>query len=381
MTAFQKLASRCGVRQLAAAFIRLNEFVRACLRELAPAPDPAAEAKLPPYAESGADGTAIESGSKLPHSKYAPRDRKGAVHLVHGSRRGLESVAPPGLILCSGLILFLGAALWGAAAFLLPAHAADQRSSAQRANVLGKVVALPDTVAEVQSPATGRILSPRERPFTVGDQVKKGDPLAIIEHRYNLHDASHLSTIRWDLLSVMLEARGAALEAKLAREKAERLLAVGTVSGQQVQALKAAEAVAQAEYQKRKMLLDQQDSQVQGAELVRRGLFSPIDGAISFITFTQGQTINEGVVLFRIVNRKEVGFQAHFAEGDFHRWEAKAEARIHFDSLPGKVFVGRVGVVAPSVDPLSRARDVIFRVPNTGEYLRYGMIGWLEESR
>ena len=75
-TAFQKLASRCGVRQLAAAFIGLNEFVRACLRELAPAPHPSAEAKLPSDAESGAGGTAIESGSKLPHSKYAPRDRK-----------------------------------------------------------------------------------------------------------------------------------------------------------------------------------------------------------------------------------------------------------------------------------------------------------------
>ena len=264
---------------------------------------------------------------------------------------------------------------------LLPVRAADQPPASQRANVLGKVVALPDTVAEVQSPATGRILSPRERPYSVGDQVKKGDPLAIIEHRYNLHDSSHLSTIRWDLLSVMLEARTAAVEAKIAREKAERLMAVGTVSGQRVQELKAAEAMAEAEYRKRKTLLDQQDSQVQGAELVRKGLFSPIDGTINFITFTQGQTINEGVVLFRISNRKEVGFQARFPETEFRRWEGKTQARIHFDSIPGKVFIGKPEVVAPAVDPQSRTRDVIFRVSNTGEYLRYGMIGWLEDAR
>ena len=82
---FQKLASRCasryGVRQLAAAFIRQNDFVRACQRELAPASDPAAEPKLRLMPKSGAGGTAIESGSKLPHSKYASkyasRDRKG----------------------------------------------------------------------------------------------------------------------------------------------------------------------------------------------------------------------------------------------------------------------------------------------------------------
>ena len=166
-----------------------------------------------------------------------------------------------------------------------------------------------------------------------------------------MHDASHLSTVRWDLLTVMLEARTAAVEAKLEREKAERLMALGTVSGQKVQDLKAAEAMAQAEYKKRKTLLDEQDTQLQGADLVRKGLFSPIDGTISFITFTQGQNINEGVVLFRVVNRKEVGFQARFPETEFHRWEGKAQARIHFDALPGKVFIGKPEAVSPQRGP------------------------------
>jgi len=149
---------------------------------------------------------------------------------THGLRRGLESTAPRGLKPCA--MLAMAAVCTVTLLLLLPVRAADQPPASQRANVLGKVVALPDTVAEVQSPATGRILSPRERPYSVGDQVKKGDPLAIIEHRYNLHDSSHLSTIRWDLLSVMLEARTAAVEAKIAREKAERLMELGSVSGQ-----------------------------------------------------------------------------------------------------------------------------------------------------
>jgi RND family efflux transporter MFP subunit len=268
----------------------------------------------------------------------------------------------------------LAAALLGLGSFLVSAGAAAD----QNATVLGQVVELPDTVVEVQAPATGRILPPRADPYTVGDRIKKGDPLAILEHRYNLHDASHISTVRWDLLSVMLEARAAAVNARVQREKAERLLGLGTVSGQQVAALQAAELMAQAEYEKRKTLLEQQDAQVQGTELVRRGIFSPIDGVISFVNFTQGQIINEGVLLFRVVNRKEVGFRARFPETDFHRWEGKAAAKIHFDSLPGKIFEGRPEVVAPAVDPQSRTRDVLFRVENTGEYLRYGMIGRLE---
>ena len=268
----------------------------------------------------------------------------------------------------------LAAALLGLGSLLVSAGAAAD----QVVTVLGQVVSLPDTVAEVQSPATGRILPPRENPYTVGDPVKKGDPLAIIEHRYNLHDASHLSTVRWDLLSVMLDARVAAVTARVEREKAERLFRLGTVSGQEVAALRATELMAKAEYEKRKTLLEQQDAQLQGTELVRRGLFSPIDGVISFVSFTQGQIINEGVLLFRVVNRKEVGFLARFPETDFRRWEGKAAAKIHFDSLPGKIFEGRPEVVSPAVDPQSRTRDVLFRVKNTGDYLRYGMIGRLE---
>src|SRR5262245_883339 len=89
-----------------------------------------------------------------------------------------------------------------------------QAADPQHSSILGKSVPLPDGMAEIQSPATARILAPRERPYTVGDQVKKGDPLAIIEHRYNLHDASHLSTGRWELLRDMLDAREAAVDAK-----------------------------------------------------------------------------------------------------------------------------------------------------------------------
>jgi RND family efflux transporter MFP subunit len=272
------------------------------------------------------------------------------------------------------------AALLGAALSLIPARAADLDAGTAKSSVLGRVVPLPDTVADIVAPATGRILSPRERPYSVGDAVKKGDPVAIIEHRYNLHDASHLSTIRWDLLSVMLEARGAALNAKVARERAERLFALGSASGQEVQSLKAAEAAAHEEYVKRKALLDQADAQMQGAELVRKGIFSPIDGTVSSVTVTQGQTINEGVVLLRVVNRKEVGFAARFPESDFRRWNSKSQARVHFDALPGKVFSARAEVIAPAVDPLARTRDVVFRVQNVGEVLRYGMTGWLESG-
>jgi len=251
--------------------------------------------------------------------------------------------------------------------------------------VLGKVVPLPSTVAEVYSPADGRIISARERPYAVGDAVKKGEPLAVIEHRYNLHDLSHMGTVRWELLSVMLDARRAATEARVEREKAERLLSLGSASEQEVQALRAAEEVAEAEFQKRKTLLEFQDSQVQGSEITRKGLFSPADGEISFASFTQGQLITEGVLLYRIVDRREVAFAARFPESDPRiagpRGNGKSlKVRIRFDGLPDKTYAGTLETVSPVVDPQSRTREVLFRVQNPGLLLRYGMIGYMEEA-
>ncbi|MBF8304963.1 MAG: HlyD protein [Acidobacteria bacterium] len=101
---------------------------------------------------------------------------------------------------------------------------------AQQSLILGKVEPLPSTVAEIYSPADGRVLAAREEPYAVGDAVKKGDPLAVIEHRYNLHDLSHMGTVRWELLSVMLDARRVATKARVDREKAERLSRLGSVS-------------------------------------------------------------------------------------------------------------------------------------------------------
>ncbi len=251
---------------------------------------------------------------------------------------------------------------------------------AQPATVLGEVVPLSDTVAEVQCPAAGRIISPREKPLSVGDKVQAGDPLAIIEHHYVLHDAAHLSNTRWNLLIAMLDARWVALEARIEREKAERLLGLGSVSGRQVQELRAAELVAKAEYDKRRTLLEQQDSQIQRTELVRRGIFSPIEGDISFANFTQGQIINEGVLLFLIVNMKEVGVSARFTEADRNRLKPDSTIRIRFDSVPGEVYTGRVEVMPPAVNPVTRTWDVLFRVENPGKRLRFGMIGRVELS-
>lgn len=243
----------------------------------------------------------------------------------------------------------------------------------------GKVVWLPNTVQEITAPDTGRIISPREQPYTVGDRVKKGAPVAIIQHVYNYHDASHISNARWDLLKEMLETRYEALEARIEREKTERLMTLGSASGQDVLEHKAAEMVTKAQYERRKDLLDQQDQQIAGgANLVRRPLNAAIDGEISFANFAQNQTVNEGFVLYRIVDRSQVGVTARVPESQYRPWPAGTAAKIRFDSLPGKEFRGALVVTPPVVDPGARTRDILFRVANPEELLRFGMIGQVE---
>ena len=52
--------------------------------------------------------------------------------------------------------------------------------------------------------------------------------------------------------------------------------------------------------------------------------------------------------------------------------------RIRIDGLPDKVYAGKLEKVSPLVDPQSRIREVLFRVDNPGQLLRYGMIGRME---
>ena len=222
------------------------------------------------------------------------------------------------------------------------------------------------------------MISAREKPFTVGDRVKKGEALVVISNRYDLHDASHISNTLWDFEKQMIEARYAALEAKIAREKAERLKGLGSVSGQQLAELKAAEQVAQAQYQRQNSLYEQQEEQIKGDTLERRGLVSPIEGQITAATFTQGQMVYEGLLLYRIANLKEVAVSARVPEADFRPWPVGTTAQIRFDDVPGKVFTGKLEIIAPAVDPLSRTRSILFRVENPGELLRFGMIGRVE---
>ena len=234
---------------------------------------------------------------------------------------------------------------------------------------------------EVFSPAAARMVSPREKFFNVGDHVKKGEALVILEHRYNLHDAAHISNVRWDLLKVKLEAQYRAAETRVARERGDRLVALGNMSGQRLQRLKADELQAKAEYDKARTLLEQQDQQIGNQTLVRRPLNSPIEGDIAEAFITQNQLVYEGFKLYRIVNIAQVGITAHVREEDFQAPALGSKARFRFDTVPGKVFTGTLEIIAPNADPDTRTRELTYRVDNAEQLLRLGMIGRMEAAK
>lgn len=267
------------------------------------------------------------------------------------------------------------------AATLLAGVLGCQALWAQAGSAVVRVVPLPESIADVFSPAAVRLVSPREKFYNVGDRVKKGDPIVILEHRYNLHDAAHISNQRWDLLKVKLDAQYRATEARIARERGERLLALGNLSGQQLQHLKAEEMQAKAEYDKARTLLEQQDQQIGNQTLVRRPLSAPIDGEIAEANFTQGQLVYEGFKLYRIVNLSQVGVTAHIREEDFRAQPLGTKATFRFDSFPGKTFTGTLEIVPPSADPDTRTRELTYRVDNAEQLLRFGMIGRLEAAK
>lgn len=284
----------------------------------------------------------------------------------------MRKVAKIGFAKLAQVLMFIGA---------LAASVHPRPLFAQSGTVVARVVPLSDSIAEVFSPAAVRLVSPREKFYNVGDHVKRGDPIVILEHRYNLHDSAHISNLRWDLLKAKLDAQYRAAEARIARERGERMVSLGNMSGQQLQRLKADEMQAKAEYDKARTLLDQQDQQIGNQTLVRRPLTAPIEGDVAEAYFTQGQLVYEGFKLYRIVNLAQVGVTAHIREEDYQGQSLGSKATFRFDSLPGKVFTGTLSIIAPNADPDTRTRELTYRVDNPEQQLRFGMIGRMEAGK
>jgi HlyD family secretion protein len=174
----------------------------------------------------------------------------------------------------------------------------------------------------------------------VGDAVKRGQVLATFAPDMMQADVAQIR-------AVVAEAEAALAEAAANAARARELQSSGALSDQQINQYATAERTAQAR-------LDAQRAQanVQALRLRQTQVLAPDDGVISARSATVGAVLPAGQELFRMIRQGRLEWRAEVAATDLARIEPGMAVSV--TPSGGAPLAGKVRMLAPTVDPLTR---------------------------
>ena len=236
-----------------------------------------------------------------------------------------------------------------------------RRDLVERVTLTG--VIRPLNEVDVMAKVPGRIESVAVK---VGDTVKAGTLLAVIEHRMlELQEA---------------QARAAADAAGAALEAAKVGLATAKLSYDRMKALYESKALALAEFEKVDAALKGAESGVRAAEaqlemsraaaglaaeaLRNARVVSPIAGTVTKRLVDVGTEAGPGRPLFQVQDVTALKLAGAVTAEEYARLKPEAPVRVTVDDLPGVTFSGKVATMSPTLDPMTRRAAVEIAVDN-----------------
>lgn len=204
----------------------------------------------------------------------------------------------------------------------------------------------------------------------LGDRVVRGRTLAQI---YSPELAA---------AQTMFLAKRAEDEATQLRwQRAEKLVAIGAASQQELEQLHAEHTGHATELEglrSRLVLLGLSPEQIQtlssASDITSTvSVPAPADGVITTRTANVGANVETATPLFTVVDLSTVWVVGNLYERDFVKVRVGSDATVTTAAYPGLVLSGRVAYIDPQVSPESRTARVRVEVPNRGLQLRLGM--------
>lgn len=110
-----------------------------------------------------------------------------------------------------------------------------------------------------------------------------------------------------------------------------------------------------------------------GKSSPRFGVYAPSSGIVTELGVREGGQLMAGSSLVQISDLSQVWMIADVPERDAVRLKPGMTADVQLQSLPGKVFKGKVGYLYPMLNDISRTLQVRIELPNKGNRLRPGM--------
>jgi HlyD family secretion protein len=183
----------------------------------------------------------------------------------------------------------------------------------------------------------------------VGDKVKKGELLATfsaesIEADLNQAKAS------------LMEAEAQGREAINNADRARTLQNTGALSNQQIDQYTTASDVAKARIEVAKANISTQQIRLRNTNI-----YAPDSGVISSRSATVGAVLAAGSELFKLIRQSRLEWRAEVVSSDLIRIRSGMQANVI--AADGSTFKGKVRIVSPTVDMLSRNTLVYVDLP------------------
>ena len=198
----------------------------------------------------------------------------------------------------------------------------------------------------------------------VGDTVRAGQVLAVFSNEAVQADVAQAR-------AALLEAEANAADAANNASRARTLQTTGALSTQQINQYLTTEQTAKAKVEAAKATLSAQQ-----LRLKQTRLLAPDDGVISSRTATVGAVVGPGTELFRMVRQGRLEWRAEVTATELGR--LKTGTAVKVNAANGTELVGKVRMVAPTVDPQNRSALVYVDLPNSPDKaasVKAGMFG------
>ncbi len=193
----------------------------------------------------------------------------------------------------------------------------------------------------------------------VGDQVRKGEPLATLTPTSVANDVAQQT-------AALAEARAALAEAAANAERARKLRDSGALSAQQVTQYLTAEQTARARVGAAEARLE-----AEKLRMTQTRVLAPDDGVISQRSGLPGAVAAAGTELFRLIRQGRLEWRAEVPGSRLHLVHEGQAVTL---AMPdGSSVTGTVRIVAPTIDPRTRVGLVYVDVGEVGPTLRAGL--------
>jgi len=209
----------------------------------------------------------------------------------------------------------------------------------------------------------------------VGDRVRKGQLLALLDDEY--------ARIRYQAALAGVRAAEAALrQAKVLADNARRdyyrvkqLYSKKVVSKQKLDHAKAQYEQAFAGLRLAEEKLKSAKVALSEANLLLsyHKIISPVDGVVAMKFLDEGTMTSSAKPILRLIQDDPIKVQGGLPQEALSYVRIGQEVKVYVDVYPNKVFEGRVKIISPLVDPLSRTFTVEAWIDNHEHLLKVGM--------